>query len=227
LVLRDVDLTIPVGTSLGVCGRTGSGKSTMLMTLLRLVDPVRGQQLADGVDLHTLGLHDLRGKMLVIPQDPPVFSGTVRFNLDPFSEKTDAEVMEVVKQIRLAEKVESMGGLNGEVSENGGNFSHGERQLLALGRTLVRKTPGCVLLLDEATSSLDANLDAVLQDVIRADFYNQGATVIAIAHRLQTIINYDNIALFDNGELKEFGSPARLRQRPDGLFNALAREAGL
>eukprot|EP00397_Hematodinium_sp_SG-2012_P003278 GEMP01003286.1.p1 GENE.GEMP01003286.1~~GEMP01003286.1.p1 ORF type:complete len:1499 (+),score=319.19 GEMP01003286.1:58-4497(+) len=226
LVLRDVSFCVKRGTSLGVCGRTGAGKSSVLNALMRMVEVHEGQQILDGIDLKTLGLHDLRSRMLVIPQDPVVFSGDVRFNLDPFRESSDEALWDALKRSELLEKVESLGGLDGSVGEGGNNFSHGERQLLAFARALVRKTQFGLLLLDEATSSVDAKLDAHIQKIVHEDFYSQGLSVISIAHRLQTIINYDNIAVFDDGELREYG-PAKKLYADGGLFTALADEAGL
>jgi len=224
LVLDDVSLSIEPGTSLGICGRTGAGKSSVFSSILRLVELDSGQQLFDGVDISKLGLHDLRSNLLVVPQDPVLFSGTVKFNLDPFNEKPKEVLWDAVKKTQLDEKIEALGGLDGLVEEGGGNFSHGERQLLALARALVRKTDCGILLLDEATSSLDANLDQLIQTLVAEEFHAKGITVISIAHRIQTIINYDRVAVFDEGKLVEFGSPSSLIET-NGIFASFATDA--
>lgn len=225
-VLRDVSFRVKKGTSLGICGRTGSGKSSLLNAMMRIVEIDKGKQILDGIDISKIGLHDLRSKMLIVPQDPVVFSGDVRFNLDPFHEKSDEHLWEGITRAGLKDKIESLGGLDSSVGDAGKNFSHGERQLLALTRALVRKTSYGMLLLDEATSSVDEDLDARIQRVVSSDFLDEGITVVSIAHRLKTIINYDNIAVLHDGELREYG-PARELYQQGGLFTSLADEAGL
>ena len=245
MVLHGINLKIPAGTSLGICGRTGSGKSSLLLSLMRMVEPESGStQLVDGVDIGSIGLHDLRRALCIIPQDPVIFTGTVRFNLDPFNEVSEAKLFEAVKLAQLEHKLgtwdESKGetgeyviDLDAEVADGGSNFSHGERQLLALARAIVRKPEGGagsgsgyngILLLDEATSSLDHDLDRRIQDIIRTQVFTN-STIITIAHRIQTIADYDNVAVLDEGRLVEYGPPQELLKNANSHFYKLAADA--
>ncbi|CAE8604333.1 unnamed protein product, partial [Polarella glacialis] len=179
----------------------------------------------DDWDLAVLGLHDLREKVAIIPQDPAILTGTVRFNLDPFSVKSDEELWTVLEKSQLKSRVESAGGLDSKVEEGGGNYSVGELQLMCLARALLRRqATGGLLLLDEATSALDADTDAIIQEVIRSDF---SCTTITIAHRIQTLLDYDRVAVFDAGRVVEFDSPEVLLKRETSAFRALAREGGV
>jgi len=225
IVLDGVSLDIKPGERVGVVGRTGCGKSSFLSALLRIVELQGGRVLMDGVDTQTVGLHSLREKAAIIPQDPAILTGSVRFNLDPFAQKSDEELWTVLDRAQLRKRVESaQGGLDSKVEEGGGNFSVGELQLLCLARALLRrKEAGGLLLLDEATSALDAETDAIIQQVIRSDFK---CTTITIAHRIQTLLDYDRIALLNAGKLVEFDTPDALLNRPS-TFQALAAEAGI
>mmetsp|Transcript_5886 Transcript_5886/g.14657 ORF Transcript_5886/g.14657 Transcript_5886/m.14657 type:complete len:2020 (-) Transcript_5886:432-6491(-) len=247
LVLKNVSLSVPAGTSLGICGRTGSGKSSLLLSLMRMVEPCSGTQKIDGRDVGELGLHQLRKNLMVIPQDPVIFSGSIRFNLDPFRESTDAEMVEALRLARLQDKLGT--NLDAEVSEGGGNFSHGERQLLALARAILRKPKGGtgsantndvgggngngnsisnenafkgILLLDEATSALDPELDKQIQSILRTHFH--GSTIITIAHRISTIADYNAVAVLEAGRVVEYGDPRKLVKLKAGKFAALASE---
>jgi len=224
-VLNGITLDIKAGERIGIVGRTGCGKSSFLSTLLRLVELQSGAISVDDWDLAVLGLHDLREKVAIIPQDPAILTGTVRFNLDPFSVKSDEELWTVLEKSQLKSRVESAGGLDSKVEEGGGNYSVGELQLMCLARALLRRqATGGLLLLDEATSALDADTDAIIQEVIRSDF---SCTTITIAHRIQTLLDYDRVAVFDAGRVVEFDSPEVLLKRETSAFRALAREGGV
>ncbi|CAD7954033.1 unnamed protein product [Amoebophrya sp. A25] len=230
LVLRNVTLSVPAGTSLGICGRTGSGKSSLLLSLMRMVEPVAPDsvQKIDGRDISRLGLHYLRKSLMIIPQDPVIFSGTVRFNLDPFKESSDEEMLSALELAQLTSKLGT--NLDAEVAEGGGNFSHGEKQLLALARAILRKPKGGngfhgILLLDEATSALDPELDRTIQSVLRSHFAR--STIVTIAHRISTILDYDAVAVLENGRVVEYGEPKKLLRKgtASGKFAALAAGA--
>jgi len=214
----------------GVVGRTGAGKSSLLLVLLRLVEPdPGGKLLIDGIDVLKMGLDDLRSRISIIPQDPVLFTGSVRFNLDPFEDHTDADVWNALERAHLGEQIRKLSeGLAAEVEEGGRNFSMGERQLLCLARALLRASR--ILLLDEATSAVDHHTDALVQETIRTEF--EDCTVLTIAHRLDTIIDYDRVLVLSDGRVVEDDAPKVLLDPnvyPNGVFKGMwdAHEAGL
>ena len=190
-----------------LCG-TGGGKSTLMTSLYRIVEPCGGRMIIDGIDVSQMGLTDLRSRLALVPQDPVIFSGTVRANLDPFDAVGgDAHIWQALQQAGMAETIRNMdSGLDSHISEGGGNLSTGQRQLLCMARALLRKTK--ILVLDEATSNVDSSTDQLIQTTIRSAF--QDCTVMTIAHRLNTIIDSDRIMVLDAGKLVEFDSPAAL-----------------
>lgn len=228
--LRNVSLEIHPGESVGIVGRTGSGKSTLLLALFRLVPWTRGAIVLDGVDVRHVALRDLRARLAVIPQDPTLFSGTVRFNLDPEGRYAgeDERLRSALRAVGLARAVGPSApppplgldvGLEDEVVEGGVNWSVGQRQLLSLARALLRQAR--VVCIDEATASVDAATDAAMQRVLAEHF--RGATVLNIAHRLATLARCTRVMVIDAGRVVEFDTPERLRARPGSLFGQMER----
>ena len=216
LVMRGVNLTVEPHEKVGVVGRTGAGKSTMMIALFRITDLCEGSIAIDGIDLATLGLEDVRRALCIIPQDPVLFSASVRFNIDPFNEYSDEAIWGVLEQVQLKEAITKLGGLDSPLEEGGENLSVGNRQLICVIRALLRKPK--ILLMDEATSSLDNGTDAMLQEVIRREFSQ--CTCLTIAHRLNTVMDADRICVMEKGEVKEYDSPRNLWEK-EGLFHAM------
>lgn len=222
-VLHSLSATIKAREKIGIVGRTGAGKSTLITALFRTTEPTEGRVLIDGVDIDTLGLYDLRRRLSIIPQVPQLFMGTVRYNLDPFGEHNDDAIWKVLEMVALKDFVSTLeGGLDGIVEENGGNFSVGQRQLLSMARCLLFDSH--ILLLDEATASLDVQSDALLQRMIRTHFVSR--TVLTIAHRLITIIDCDRVLVLDAGRIVEFDSPKKLLENHDSIFYGMVHATG-
>ncbi|ONH89522.1 hypothetical protein PRUPE_I000500 [Prunus persica] len=221
LVLRGITCTFPGGMKTGIVGRTGSGKSTLIQTLFRIVDPASGQILIDGIDISSIGLHDLRSRLSIIPQDPTMFEGTVRSNLDPLEEYTDEQIWEALDKCQLGDEVRRKDGkLDATVSENGENWSMGQRQLVCLGRVLLKKSK--VLVLDEATASVDTATDNLIQQTLRQHFTD--CTVITIAHRITSVLDSDMVLLLSHGLIDEYDSPATLLENKSSSFAQLVAE---
>ncbi|KDO56159.1 hypothetical protein CISIN_1g0009011mg, partial [Citrus sinensis] len=221
LVLKGISCTFEGGHKIGIVGRTGSGKTTLIGALFRLVEPAGGKILVDGIDISKLGLHDLRSRFGIIPQDPTLFNGTVRYNLDPLSQHTDQEIWEVLAKCHLGEAVrEKENGLDSLVVEDGSNWSMGQRQLFCLGRALLRRSR--ILVLDEATASIDNATDMILQKTIRAEFAD--CTVITVAHRIPTVMDCTMVLAISDGKLAEYDEPMKLMKREGSLFGQLVRE---
>eukprot|EP00742_Colponemidia_sp_Colp-10_P011707 GILJ01013047.1.p1 GENE.GILJ01013047.1~~GILJ01013047.1.p1 ORF type:complete len:1349 (-),score=259.23 GILJ01013047.1:185-4231(-) len=221
-VLKDVSFTVAGGQKCGVVGRTGSGKSTLMMALFRMVEVHSGSISIDDVVIQNIGLNDLRRKLAIIPQDPVLFSGTLRFNLDPFGEYADSAVWDCLELASLkAHCSKSDKGLDMVVEEGGSNFSVGQRQLLCLARALLRRSR--VLVLDEATASVDVESDALIQRTVRTAF--KESTVLTIAHRLNTIMDSDVIVVLDHGKVVECGTPSDLLDAGN-LFAGMVEKTG-
>ncbi|KAI5476304.1 ABC transporter [Pseudohyphozyma bogoriensis] len=229
-VLHGLSVKINPGEKVGIVGRTGAGKSTILQCLFRIVELTSGSISIDGVDISTLGLKDLRMKLSVIPQDSILFNGTLRSNLDPFGDYDDATLWSALKRAWLVERETGEGGgqvsrftLDTVVEDEGLNMSVGERSLVSLARALVKDSQ--IVVLDEATANVDMESDARIQRTITSEFRNK--TLLCIAHRLNTIIGYDRIVVMDKGRVAAFDTPANLFSREEGIFHSLCVQSGI
>ncbi|XP_017788164.1 PREDICTED: ATP-binding cassette sub-family C member Sur [Habropoda laboriosa] len=219
-VISNLILKIPAGQKIGICGRTGSGKSSTVMSLFRLLDITQGRILIDGEDVRHVPLEILRSRLSAIPQDVIMFSGTIRENLDPLSEHEDRDLWEALEVAQIKDIVASHSeGLNFEVKEGGENFSSGQLQLLCMARAILRKSS--IVVLDEATSALDAATEKSLLRAVSTAFENR--TVIAIAHRVAALLDCDRIIVFHEGKIVEDGSPMDLTRRQGGLFASMLK----
>ncbi|CAH1244774.1 ABCC4 [Branchiostoma lanceolatum] len=228
-ILKNLCLRIRKQEKIGIVGRTGAGKSSLMQMLFRMAEP-QGTVRIDGVDVTKIGLHDLRKKISVIPQDPVLFSGSLRRNLDPFNDFTDQQLWSVIEEVQLKQAVEDLQGkLESEMAESGTNFSVGQRQLVCLARALLRKNR--ILIIDEATANVDPRTDQLIQETIREKFKN--CTVLTIAHRLNTVIDSDRIMashspfyVLQEGRVQEMGEAHALLQDRDGVFTAMVDQSG-
>ncbi|XP_054158180.1 ATP-binding cassette sub-family C member 4-like [Oppia nitens] len=221
--LYDLNCRINGGEKVGIVGRTGAGKSSILSALFRMHD-IKGNIIIDGIDHKTIGLHDLRRHMSIIPQDPMTFIGSLRKNLDPFDEHSEDRLWEVLEEVQLKEAVMEMSGqLEYQLSEGGGNLSVGQRQLICLARAILRRNR--ILVLDEATANVDHKTDALIQRTVRENFAD--CTVLTIAHRLNTIIDSDRVLVLDSGRIMEFGVPYELLQNNSGMLYKLVKQTGV
>ncbi|XP_029021322.1 ATP-binding cassette sub-family C member 5 isoform X2 [Betta splendens] len=218
LVLKSLSFTIMPEETIGIVGRTGSGKSSLGVALFRLVELTGGSVIIDEIDIAQIGLDDLRRKLAIIPQEPVLFIGTVRTNLDPWDQYSDAEIWEALEKTHIKEMVSQLPhSLHSEVTENGENFSVGERQLLCVARALLRNSK--ILILDEATAAIDTETDRLIQDTIRSAFGS--CTTLIIAHRLNTVMSCNRVMVMDKGQILEFDSPAALLADENSRFRAM------
>ncbi|PIA15690.1 P-loop containing nucleoside triphosphate hydrolase protein [Coemansia reversa NRRL 1564] len=221
LVLKDLSFSVQPRQKFGIVGRTGAGKSSLSLALFRIIEAASGQILLDGKDISKYGLFDVRSKLSIIPQDPILFAGTVRENLDPFNNYSDQDIWRVLEQAHLADYIRNKEErLEFMVEQSGSNFSVGQRQLICLARALLKHAK--VLVLDEATAAIDNATDTIIQQTIRSEFKN--CTVLTIAHRLDTIIDSDMVLVIDNGQLAEYDTPDNLLANKDSLFTKLVKE---
>lgn len=223
-VLDDINVHIKPGEKVGIVGRTGAGKSSLALGLFRMLEDSQGDIVIDKVNVKSIGLHDLRQRITIIPQDPIIFSGTIKMNLDPFGVYEDKDLWQALELSNLKDFFKaSEKGLAYECTEGGENLSVGQRQLICLARALLRKTS--ILVLDEATASVDHNTDELIQSTIRSEF--AGCTVLTIAHRLNTILDYNRVMVLDKGKIVEFDDPKTLLKNPQSSFYSMAKSAKL
>ncbi|KAJ2511463.1 hypothetical protein H4217_007368 [Coemansia sp. RSA 1939] len=255
-VLHGISFSVRHGEKVGVVGRTGAGKSTMSLALTRFVEATEGRIVLDGVDISKIGLEDLRRNITIIPQDPVLFNGTIRYNIDPFEEYPDEIIWDALNRVHMIceqtshvasastsivgiANSENAGGTAGElplermagvfsslddkIEQNGHSLSAGQRQLVAMARALVRRSK--LIIMDEATASVDFDTDERLQRTIRGyEFAN--STILCIAHRLRTVIDYDRVLVLDKGKVAEFDTPKKLLKKKGGIFRGMCEETG-
>ena len=221
-VLKNLNFRIEEADKIGIVGRTGAGKSSILAVLFRLTD-YEGGILIDGINCKEIGLHDLRGRISIIPQEPVLFNGTVRLNLDPLNQYKDHQLWNSLKAVQLEKLIKDLeGGLDSKIVDYGSNFSVGQKQLVCLARAILKENR--IFVLDEATANTDPKTDELIQATIRSVFKH--CTILTIAHRLNTIMDSSKILVLDAGEIKEFDTPARLLQNDTSLFSSMVDTYG-
>jgi ABC-type multidrug transport system fused ATPase/permease subunit len=228
-VLQGITFNLPGGVSCGVVGRTGSGKSSLMLTLFRLIPITGGRIVIDGVDTSTVSLTSLRRQIAVIPQDPVLFSGSLRSNLDPWGSFDDASLWQALEAAQLRSVAAALGGLDARMAESGENLSVGQRQLLCLARALLQDA--VILALDEATANVDRRTDEIIQVAVRRACAGDGLhgrrqrTLLVIAHRIDTIMDCDRLLVLSDGKLIEEGVPTQLAEINGGVFAGMVRAA--
>lgn len=224
LVLKGISFSCNSQEKIGIVGRTGSGKTSLTLSLFRIIEASGGKIFVDGIDISQIGLHSLRSKLTIIPQDPVLFSGTLRSNLDPFNIHSDDALWTALEHSHLKTFVKSLTEqLSYQISEGGENLSVGQRQLVCLARALLKKSR--VLILDEATAAIDMETDELIQKTIRTQFND--CTILTIAHRINTILDSDRIVVMDEGKIAEFDSPTALLANKNSIFYEMAKNSGL
>ncbi len=222
-VLKGITFAVREGERVGICGRTGSGKSSILMTLFRIVPLLKGNILIDNNDITMVPLQILRRRIAIIPQDPVLFSGTIRFQLDPFNEFTDEKIWGALSEVSMKDYVESLPHKLDEILyERGENLSQGQRQLLCIARALLRKSK--IIVIDEGTSAVDPHTDSIIQEVLKSNTDKNKATILTVAHRLSTIVNYDRVLVLRDGTVVEFDTPNNLIANKNSLFYSMLQE---
>lgn len=223
LALEDLSMKIEPGQRIGIVGRSGSGKSTLVQALFRLLEAEAGSILVDGVDIRQVGLNTLRSKISVLNQNPVLFGGyTVKENLDPLGQYSEGNLRDALEEVCIHDLIDSLPrGVHSIVSEDGSNFSVGQRQLLCLARAILGKNK--ILILDEPTANVDRETDHLLQETLQKRFKDD--TILSVAHRLETVIDHDLIAVVSEGHLVEFGPPSELLDRGDGVLSSMAGSA--
>ena len=217
-MLKNINIDIKSNEKIGIVGRTGSGKSTMSLCLFRILEPLTGTIYIDDVDICNIGLDLLRQNITIIPQDPCLISGTLKYNIDPFNKIDSKEIQKVLSDIGFENN-----DLEQIIEQNGNNLSVGEKQLVCIARAILRKTK--IIIMDEATANIDIKTEEKIQNILNNKLGE--STLITIAHRIKTIINYDKILVLDNGEVKEFDSPNNLINNESSLFFELYNKSSV
>jgi ABC-type multidrug transport system fused ATPase/permease subunit len=213
--LKNLNFVSNGGEHIGIVGRTGSGKSTIALCLFRILEPLQGKIIIDGIDIGIIGLKKLRRNLTIIPQDSTVMNGTLRYNIDPIKIFSDDEIKNVLNKIGFNYIIDNNpNGLDQIISENGNNLSIGEKQLICITRAILRKSK--IIIMDEATASIDYKTEEIIQRAISELLKN--STVITIAHRIKTILNSDKIIVLDNGNVVEYDSPKKLLSNKNSYF---------
>ena len=221
-VLENLNFTIKSREKIGIVGRTGSGKTSIALSLFRIVESFEGKILIDDQNIFDMSLEYLRNNLTIIPQDAILFTGSLRMNLDPNGKNSDKNIWKAIEAVEMKETIETLsGGLDCKISEGGSNFSIGQRQLISLARALLRQSK--ILVLDEVTSNIDGKTDNLIQATIKSKF--QDCTTLTIAHRLETVIESDRVLVMDNGSAVEFGHPHELIMKEKGFFNQLIMQS--
>ncbi|XP_060602679.1 multidrug resistance-associated protein 1-like isoform X1 [Ruditapes philippinarum] len=224
LTLKGISCQIRAGEKIGIVGRTGAGKSSLALSLFRLIESAGGSIVIDGHDIADIGLHDLREKLTILPQDPTLFSGSLRENIDPFGKFDDASLWKALECAHLKRTVLNMPSQLGyECGESGSNLSVGQKQLVCLARTLLHKTK--ILVLDEATAAVDLETDELIQTTIHNEFSD--CTILTIAHRLHTVLDYDRVMVLAEGRIVELETPGKLLKNKNSVFFKMAKDSGL
>jgi ABC-type multidrug transport system fused ATPase/permease subunit len=224
IVLKNLSFVINGNEKVGIVGRTGSGKSTITLCLFRILEATEGRIMIDDVDISSIGLDKLRKNLTIIPQDPALIEGSLRYNIDPLDKYSDTDILKVMEKIGFDYIVKrSNEGLYQEIAEGGSNLSVGEKQLICITRAILRKSK--IIIMDEATASIDYKTEEMIQKAI-TELLND-STFITIAHRIKTIINYDRIISLDNGQIVDFDTPKNLLNKKDSLFYELYSKSAL
>ena len=228
LILKDLTFRVKGGEKIGIIGRTGAGKSSLINGLFRMIEPSQGTVTIDGFDICKMGLHDLRQKLNIVPQDPVMYSGTLRQNMDPTNSLDDEKIIASISDSGLLSYFENFASqsdsiLDFPIAENGSNLSLGEKQIVCLVRAMLKHSK--IVVFDEATSAIDTATDRIIQKTLRKICAK--STVLTIAHRINTIIDYDRILVLEKGAVREFDTPKVLFNRKDSIFRTMCLESEL
>ena len=221
IVLKNLNFKVKGGEKIGIIGRTGSGKSTLCLAIFRILEPETGTIFIDGMDISKIGLRTLRSCLTIIPQDPRLMKGTLRYNIDPFESYSDEKIKEIMEALKISYLLENPSGLKFFISETGTNLSVGEKQLICIARALLKNSK--IVIMDEATASIDFQTEQTIQNALNVLL--KSATVLTIAHRIKTIIHYDKILVLSKGKVKEFDSPQNLLRDNNTFFSKLVKKS--